>query len=256
MSDVGRAAYAVWAPRESPWAAWVKPVLFAHATPVSTVETAAEAAPPMLPATVRADPGTALIINLPGEQAVRTGLAAAQRGFRPVPLFNGCPGNAPVVPVLGIINELIGSMGALEMCALSFDAPPAFLLDSRRKGVVQPSAGSFDNRWLVLPQDFPSAGMLRTQGIGRVVVLTEPGVNLEEDLRHVLFRWQKGQIQILQQTTVDEHAQDVTVQEPRGFGMWFQGLRARFGFRRNSAGGFGSRVPDPSSGGGHAGFYG
>ena len=42
-------------------------------------------------------------------------------------------------------------------------APPAFLLDSDRMKAPAPDPGRFDNRWLVFPQDFPSAAFLRSR---------------------------------------------------------------------------------------------
>src|SRR5438270_13651085 len=80
--------FELWAPDESIWSQWVKPVLFAHmpAAPASDdVVPAATTWPPInwLPA---ADGGTALILDVPCDAGVWLGLRAAEAGYRPVPL--------------------------------------------------------------------------------------------------------------------------------------------------------------------------
>lgn len=255
MSDIGYAAYSIWAPPESPWSAWVKPVLFAHAAGRPNLTADPPVQPVHVPPAIQTDGSTAILINLPGERSVLAGLEVAHRGFRPVPLFNGCPGPSPVVPVKGILDCLLDSADALAACTLHADAPPAFLLDSRRKGVVKPPPGSFDNRWMVFPQDFPSAAALASLGINRALLITDHDGPIDEDLAHVLHRWQLAGIAIARLSVHGDRPSQVTVSKPRGYGLWFQAMMARLGFKRNAAGGFGSVVPSPSSSSGyHAGF--
>ena len=75
------------------------------------------------------------------------------------------------------------------------EAPPAFLLDSRRfpRGKAA-SPGQFDNRWMVFPQDFPSGKLLLSRGLRRAVVVREGP--LMDDLAHVLRRWQEAGVRI------------------------------------------------------------
>ena len=56
---------------------------------------------------------------------------------------------------------------------------------------VPPGPGTFDNRWVVFPQDFPSAAFLRSRGVAEVLLI-QAGAQPQEDLAHVLLRWQQG----------------------------------------------------------------
>lgn len=72
--------FAIWAPDNSPWSRWVKPVVFAHlhlaTPPVAVVETTGAMgwSPP-------STGGMALVLDLPGAEGVVTGLALAGRGY-------------------------------------------------------------------------------------------------------------------------------------------------------------------------------
>ncbi|XHX78518.1 MAG: hypothetical protein RBJ76_00840 [Stenomitos frigidus ULC029] len=145
-------AYDLWAPRQSVWSAWAKPVLFAH-LPRARVEL-----PPLPAPDVRWVPSPvarrAIVVDLPGAEAVAMGLALAARGYRPVPLFNACPPPSPVqvapqvavIDVDSILTALVDGCDRLRQVRLPDNAPPAFLLDSLRQQPTQPvSVGLFDN---------------------------------------------------------------------------------------------------------------
>ena len=141
--------YDLWAPESSPWSAWAKPVLFAALNRVS--------APPelVLPEDLAWVPDstarTAVVVDLPGEAAVLTGLALARRGYQPVPLFNGCLASGMVVDVAPLAAALLGGAERLRHQPPAKAVPPAFLLDSRRReGKEQVRPGRFDNRWAVV----------------------------------------------------------------------------------------------------------
>jgi hypothetical protein len=186
-------------------------------------------------------------------------LVLAEAGFRPVPLFNGARGPASlniggtaVIDNDAILVWLLRGVETLQRCQLPDDAPPAFLLDSRRQPpAFNASPGRFDNRWMVFPQDFPSASFLRSQGISRVLLIqTDIERQPPEDLAHVLRRWQEAGLE-LSVATLETAArpQPLQVHRPSRFrSLWYVAL-AVLGLRRNSAGGFGSIVPQPSSGG-------
>jgi hypothetical protein len=74
-----------------------------------------------------------------------------------MPLFNGTSGPAAVIDVGRLTRALAAGAPAIRGYRLPPDAPPAFLLDSRRNEPATPPApGAYDNRWVVLAQDFPS----------------------------------------------------------------------------------------------------
>lgn len=238
-------AFESWAPPSALWSRWAKPVLFAEAQEFPSTPPGSPAAPPsILPSS---DGGTAVIIDLPGAQAVQAGLALAGRGFRPVPLFNGNVGPEPVVEVAPLSQALFESADTLARVGLADEAPPAFLLDSNRlEGSASP--GRFDNRWRVFPQDLPSATFLKAHGITRVVLLAGASAPAD-DLAHVLQRFKEAGIPIDRfdpdsgsQATLD------IVAPPRFRNLWYRAL-AIAGLKRSSAGGFGSVVPIASSAG-------
>ena len=246
--------YKLWAPEASIWSNWAKPVLFADQRVDSQEPDDAAPEDALLVAwEPTADSRTAIILDLPGPVGVEYGLALSLRGFRPVPLYNGVPGPSPIIAVEDIISALQTAADALAALRLPPDAPPVFLLDSRRLdggGSVQP--GLFDNRWYVFPQDFPSANFLLSHGIQSVVLGQIFATRPHEDLAHVLLRWQEAGIQILS-CNIQSQAQPepLQVQRPDKFrALWYRAL-ALAGLQRNSTGGFGAVVPLPSSGGGY-----
>jgi hypothetical protein len=244
----------IWAPQEAIWSRWAKPVLFADLGYVGAAHIEDGALPEI---GSEADGRTALVLDLPAEASVKAALALASAGFRPVPLFNGNRG--PVDPILGgsavvnnekILSWLVAGELILRRHALPVNAPPAFLLDSRRRPQLQPGPGSYDNRWIVFPQDFPSAAFLKSQGIRDVVlVLENANGQPQEDLAHVLLRWQQAGLGMHVTDLESDSPQPLQVKKPGKFGwLWYSAL-AVMGLRRNSAGGFGSMVPHTSSGG-------
>lgn len=239
-------AYRVWAPETSPWSAWAKPLLFAH-LPQEFVE---------MPGALEASdvdwapsPGkTALVADVDGAAAVALGAALAARGYWPVPLFNGCPGPGEIVPVEPILRALGAATPTLRGLQPRSNMPPVFLLDIRRvSGASTTAPGRFDNRWAVLVQDFPSAARLAEHGIERVIV---HAAGLLDDLSHVLRRWQDAGLRIEHAPPGERGARPVDVQMPSRYRSLLYRIGLLAGLRRNSAGGFGARVPTPSTGGG------
>jgi hypothetical protein len=239
-----------WAPEGVEWSAWAKPVLFAQwpdtVTPPATTPEWAQPDYLWLPqAAVR----TAIVVDLPAVESVRTGIAFARRGYRPVPLFNTSHGPSPVVEIAPLVLELGRGARLLQTISLPAHAPPAFLVDSNRmQPSVPPSPGKFDNRWVVFPQDFPSATLLRSRGAVDVLVI-QRGERAQEDLAHVLLRWQQGGLRILTASPSDPAPRQLTVTRPSWFRRaWYRAITAAR-LRRNNAGGFGAVIPVATSGG-------
>jgi hypothetical protein len=270
--------FRVWAPPSSPWSAWVAPVLFSRLTCPE------EVASPVETQTIDLDwlggvmeTGTAIIVDLPGASSLEVGLALARRGYRPLPLYNASPGprallelNAPTpgraidlgtnpptlsVPVAAIdmkalLLALCRGTNALRQMRISPEAPPAFLLDADRLLGNNPIAvGVFDNRWMVFPQDFPSAKFLLDHGIRSVLLVQRTKLQPQEDVAHVLLRWQESRIIVYAKDILSRNNPGrITVARPSRFRRaWYRAL-AIAGLRRNSAGGFGSVIPQSSAG--------
>lgn len=244
--------FSVWAPSDSIWSRWAKPVIFAkmNAAWIQPVEL-------KLPdigglGIPRPYEHTAIVVNLPGVHSVFMGLALATYGYRPVPLYNASDGPSAVVPVSEIVSALISGTEMLSGIRLDPAAPPAFLLDvNRMTGVAAPSPGRFDNRWIVFPQDMPSANFMRSQQIERAQVLQAINTMSDDDLSHVFSRWRSTGISLLvEDPYTNGPTQELTISHPARFKMRYLALMFLFlGLRRSNVGGFGSVIPTSSGGG-------
>jgi hypothetical protein len=196
-----RSLYRIWAPPGEPWSGWVKPVLFAH-WPREVPELGA--LPPC--DTSWAPPPSerrALLVEMPGVDAVAMGLALAEAGYRPVPLFNASPPPIPprhpleppltspaVVDVESILGAIVKGAEALGNLEILPTAPPAFLIDQFRSTPSRPlMQGVYDNRSWVYATDFPSADRFRNEGITGVILATASRESPASDLEHVLRTW-------------------------------------------------------------------
>jgi hypothetical protein len=244
-----------WVPPGGAWSLWARPVLFAQMPedPVSPGPTAGAPLAFRLPDPVwapSAEEGAVLVIDLPGGESVAAGLALAARGYRPVPLFNACTGPKEVIDQGPILRGLRAGAPHLASLSLPPDAPPAFLLDDGRmepKKPLEPEV--FDNRWMVFPEDFPSARLLRARGFTRAVLVQRSRLQPRPDLAHVLRRWQEAGIAVeARDPDIATPPRPIVVDRPARYrGMWYRVL-ALLGLRAAPIGGFGSVIPKPSSG--------
>jgi len=255
--------FAAWAPDGSPWARWVKPVLFAHIDLAKESGSSAGTTGVVDWAPAANDKVT-LVLDLPGAEGVTTGVALAKLGYHPVPLYNALPlpclnpasdditgAEIAAVEVLPILEAL--KLGAEELARvnLALDASPAFLLDANRSGEERMvKACDFDNRSISFASDFPSATFLGAQGIRRVLLVQRDRSEPRADLAHTLRRWQEGGLH-LERIRLDGLAapESFEVARPRWYGAMFQRVLASIGLRRVVGGGFGGWMPDSSAGG-------
>lgn len=235
-------AYKSWAPAGAVWTEWAKPVMFMRPPDTEWIALAE----PRITYVDRSQHNTMLIVDLPEVQGVEEGLALARMGYRPVPLYNGVRSpkpNAAVVPVEALVKALYNGAGVLGGLGLSPTAPPAFLLDANRMQGKGNKPGKFDNRWCILPQDMPSAAFLRKQGIERIILRSG---QVHNDLSHILKRYQEQGIKIYQ-SRKGESPSETTISKPPLYRTIGYRLKALTGLTRNSAGGFGGKVPDAST---------
>jgi hypothetical protein len=257
--------FSVWAPDTSVWSPWMKPVLFAH------LDSRYEDIPgvnvcPELNQVPKLESKTAIILDLPGEAGVRLGVMLAQRGYRPVPLYNSVPASSEdwegvdptaanqvlvAVNVLPIMKALREGAEVLVNITLPADAPPVFLLDAKRSGVDKwLGPGKFDNRSVSFTTDFPSANFLISKGIECVLLVQMEMLEPQTDLAHTLCRWQEDGIR-LERARINSASppEPFAVSRPSWYGAMFQRALAVLGLRRAGGGGFGGWVPEPGSGG-------
>jgi hypothetical protein len=246
--------FSIWAPDRDFWSQWAKPVVFANAIALSddTAVQPLHLESASLPGSF--DPA-AIVVDLPGELSVRAGLALAERGYRPVPLFNGTSGPKPVVPVDGIERMLGSGARILKAMSIPADARPAFLLDADRgQPIGGGEPGRYDNRWVVLPQDFPSGTTLRSKGIRNVTVIRQRAPVPDQDLTVVLKRWQEAGLAIRGVALESRAVEDpLTLSVPGNMRALWYGALALMGLRRSSVGGFGALIPEQTQ---RSGFYG
>lgn len=249
--------FRIWAPSESPWSPWAKPVLFSFADSVFDV--------PSVRSVLFDDkwvptPGsTAIVIDLPGEEGVMWGLKLAGLGYRPVPLYNALPfaiGDKMVLPssrptttvhVQEVLTALVRETSNLEKRHLRTNAPPVFLLDGdRRLARTDVRPGIFDNRSVCFTTDFPSASFLLEHDIRSVAVVQE-GTKFAPDLLQILVAWQQGGIQIQRKRYRNSQPVERVVVKKASFlsWAWFR-LTVALGFHKGELGAFGEVVPASS----------
>jgi len=183
-------------------------------------------------------------------------------GYRLVSLINASPSrllwfsgkespSSVVLDMNAMVREVCASVDVMRNRVLPPEAPPAFVLDANRRSGTRPVVEfMFDNRWMVFPQDFPSARFLLEHGIRRVILVQAGNSQPQEDLAHVLLRWQEAGISIAAKVVGDARGPfEIRVSKPSRFkAMWYRALMT-MGFHRSSVGGFGSIVPGQSSAG-------
>jgi hypothetical protein len=259
----GEEAYAAWAPPDARWSPWVKPVLFACMTQQGGLAASdlAEEATPWAP---RPDSGTAIVLDLPGSRGVTLGVALAALGYQPVPLYNAAPsatgrvahGSADaLVDMREILLALRAAAPRIASARARRSAPPAFLLDDRRRGLaMDPTPGRFDNRSVSFTTDFPSARTLLSSGIRRSLLVQQASDQPQPDLAHTLRAWQEAGISLaLCRLDASGEPAPLVVDKPRRFGALCYRASLLFRMRRYPLGGFGGVVPEPIDGGGFAG---
>jgi len=256
----GKELFEIWAPSNSVWSPWVSPALFAQIECVGDAEPTGSTLSSSVEEPSSSERG-AIIVDMPGGEAVKLAMDLAGHGYRPVPIINASPGpqqarvnlserpddsaSQSVLDMRSLVREICNASARLKKMRFAADAPPVFILDSLRlRGTHPVGAYMFDNRWMVFPQDFPSARFMSNQKIMHVTLMQEKGEAPQDDLAHVLMRWQDAGIEIL-----DRSGNRITVGRPSRFkASWYRAL-AIMGLRRNSAGGFGSFIPAAHGGG-------
>jgi hypothetical protein len=251
------AIFEAWAPRDGVWTPWAKPVLFAHAEQGNAESGEAQRATwirmdlvsPARSAGYRTSPlePTAIVIDLPGVAGVAAGLALADLGFRPVPLYTALPSDQAVVPMFEVVRVLVAASAELVRLRLPPEAPPAFLLDARRFGPRYGARpGQFDNRSVALPADFPSGEMLARAGIRTVILIQRGEGPPSTDLELPLAVWEQSGLRLFTVSDSPPHAMlPLHVPKPGVFAriaMWWE----RSLLRRQRAGGFGRWIPSES----------
>jgi hypothetical protein len=148
-------------------------------------------------------PGTMWVVDLRGAAAVAFGSELslrARQSLAIVPTFNNWPAEGELVPA----EETLAAMIAMPPRA---PAPgpqasvPVLLLDAWRLAYKDQEIDEsvVDNRYMLSEGDLPSAEVLRSQSIGRVVYLVEDRASVaweEDDLNGVFLSYKEAGIEI------------------------------------------------------------
>ncbi|HUP47142.1 MAG TPA: hypothetical protein VM779_16670 [Thermoanaerobaculia bacterium] len=260
----GEALYDVWGPRaDSPWAPFHCVPLFAALDRID----AASVGPPTPPVSngktpqvvipKHATPGAdaplwiaadaLTILDLPGTWSVQAAAwILSAYPCQPVCTFNNWPHRKALLQPERILAELLhwATTVAEARRELARDAPPLWICDSERLGSRQGRPGEFDNRYFLEDAILPGAALLKGAGLVRVVYVTlDPREAPVIDLEGYFADLESAGIPVRIVDLLDPALQ------PR---EWIpRPLRtfASGGFKRSSAGGFGTQIPQPSSGG-------
>jgi len=190
----------LWAPHAAgPWTKFAKPALFVHIDDFALVNLLGQI--PSIPGDIAAmlDGKTAVVVDLPCELSVETGIALAQMGLRPVPLYNGIHekkiGTQPIVENAATIDALVSATDVLRHLEIDETAPPAFLLDYDRTKNIADATGMFDNRWSLDFEDMPDAAYVKDAGIERLVIWSHGQLN--DDLMPIMDSYYDAGITVI-----------------------------------------------------------
>ncbi len=192
----GKEIYKIWAPSGKKWVDWVRPVPFVEIKENVKDYYSSNLRIPVLHQMKTPEKDMAVIVDLPGVESVTMGIALAQMGYRPIPIYNGTieqSGARATVDNQSVTKALV--WGAVELAKLDLpeDAPPAFLTDSNRLHRFKMEPSIFDNSWDVYPQDLPSADYFIQNNIRKILII---GESVSKDLQKILYEFQKKEIEI------------------------------------------------------------
>lgn len=205
--------FQIWAPTGKKWVDWVRPVPFVGMKEYSKMYNFSNLTIPLIDFLDENFADAAIIVDLPGVHSVQEGIALAQEGYRPIPIFNGTieqQGARATVDNHSVGIALIWGAAELAKIDLEDDALPAFLLDSNRMNRFKMEISLFDNSWDVYPQDLPSVEYLVKNGINKIIIIAE---SVSGDLKKILYKYQSKHIQIFR-TQGYETPKKITVHRP------------------------------------------
>ncbi len=188
--------YRIWAPSGKKWTDWVRPVPFAGAKLCTKEYPQTQFTIPRTDYIDETFAGAALVVDLPGVAGIKEGIALAQAGYRPVPVYNGTIAQKNARFTVNndvIIYGLIHGAKYLSQIEIAPDALPVFLTDRNRLNRHKMNVSVFDNSWDVYHQDLPSADYFIENGIRKIIVI---GEKVSPDLQKIFYGFQKKKIEI------------------------------------------------------------
>ncbi len=202
---------------------------------------------PGAPAPAWFSPGTWTILDLPGPRSVEAAAwLIGATGCQPVCTFDNWPHEKGVLRPEHTLAELLRWASTVHATrqGLGPDAPPLWICDRERLGERAGRPSEFDNRYYLDDSILPGPGVLARNGIERLVyVVPEASDDPLADLESYFADLLQAGLAVFRLALAADGAGPqllASASTPR--------RPPRAGFRRSSAGGFGTHVPEPSSG--------
>lgn len=190
MSD--KKLYKIWTPNNALWIDWVRPLSFLNASKANKTQYELS----KIHYIDELDNDVAIFVDLIGDESIVEGIALANLGYRPIPLFNGTDAqdNAfALVDTKSIKEALLWASNKLKDIHIKNDAPPAFLLDKTRIHRYKYNKNVYDNSWDLYAQDIPTPERFLKYGINKIIVYTD---EMLRDLKRIFYDFQKKGIKI------------------------------------------------------------
>lgn len=247
----GRRLSEVWGPRaDGPWHPFHCITLFAAIDYLDARQIGPAAHDPLAVAKLRMpawlDNETALFVDLPGPQSVALGAALATQGCELVCTFNNWPHAKAVLRLESLIACLLRYGSWLQQSRIRPQgaAPVAWLCDATRLEGSRGQPGQFDNRYYLEDTQMPGSAYLRRHGIRRIVHFGVPGEPVRGDLAQYLQEYRREGLEVSRSELLPDGGLATPSALTLPVGRFIRN------FMPNPGGGFGSMVPQPSSGGG------
>lgn len=192
----GKEIYKIWAPENTKWTNWVRPVPFIDIDDNLKPDGAYDYTIPEIDYIEEGKKNTAIIVDLPGFSSITEGLALIKKGFRPIPLYNGTKEqiNARALSDMKPIQiGLVWGSEILQKSKIEKDAMPAFLIDTLRLNRAKKDVSIYDNSWDLYHQDMPSSKYFIENGIDTIIVRCE---KFAKDLNNIMYDFPKKGISV------------------------------------------------------------
>lgn len=205
--------YRIWAPTGAKWVDWVRPVPFVMINDKFKIYEVCDFNIPNIHYKDKLDSKTAIIVDLPGIESIKEGLALSNFNYRPIPIYNGTEENEGAMATTDnhsiVMGLILGSL-ELEKIKITNDASPVFLLDTNRMNRLKMNKSVFDNSWDIYAQDMPTGKYLLENGINKIIVR---GEKIQKDLKKILYKYQKEGIKIFLIDRYEEY-KNVKIRKP------------------------------------------
>jgi hypothetical protein len=187
---------------------------------------------------------TLTIVDLPGPASVAAGAWLAGHA-QPVCTFDNWPHPRGVLRPEHTLAAMLrwASTVAEARQQLTPESPPVWLCDRGRLGGPPGRPGEFDNRYFLDDSTLPGSAFLRAAGITRVVYLTGRAEAPLYDLAGPFVDFVAAGVPVFLASVEEAALELYRYRPPEKPPPIPEG-----GFSRSSAGGFGTEVPQPSSG--------